>query len=278
MFAHADIQGWFLCDTEGAAQWGDIQHATQPTRASCNGRPLGVLAPALVARLMVVLSEKKPVLLILIQPRRESHVGRRSYTVFPLLVHYRKGGYAMGARVVDSKMRGRYRVRGTLPVDSRHNFWNLSVDSLLRVDTNIFFIVVLASQPSAGEEVSARVYASSRCPFRSSSASLVLLLSLCWRLFVQHKLAISSIECFSSASCHHILSHSLPLSIVNPARHVPVATSRKLRQVGTKIKRVRSCRWKRGGHSCGEDIIFSCAEVFMYTDLGQSTMSQRRQS
>jgi hypothetical protein len=46
------------CDTEGAAQWGEIQHATQPTRASCNGRPLGVLAPALVARLMVVLSKK----------------------------------------------------------------------------------------------------------------------------------------------------------------------------------------------------------------------------
>jgi hypothetical protein len=59
MFAHADIQGWFLGDTEGAAQWGDIQHATQPTRTSCNGRPLEVLAPALVARLMVVLSEKK---------------------------------------------------------------------------------------------------------------------------------------------------------------------------------------------------------------------------
>jgi hypothetical protein len=30
------------------------------------------------------------------------------------------------------------RVRGALPVDSRHNFWNFSVDSLLRVDTTSF--------------------------------------------------------------------------------------------------------------------------------------------
>lgn len=45
------------------------------------------------------------------------------------------------------------RVRGTLLVDSRHNFWNFPVDSLLRVDTTFFFfIIVLASQPGAEEE------------------------------------------------------------------------------------------------------------------------------
>ena len=42
------------------------------------------------------------------------------------------------------------------------NFWNLSVNSLLRVDTTLFFIVVLASQPGSGEEISICRFTSTR--------------------------------------------------------------------------------------------------------------------
>jgi hypothetical protein len=58
-------------------------------------------------------------------------------------------------------------------------------------------------------------------------------------------------------------SHSC-LSIVNPVRHVLSTTSRRLRQVGTKTRRFRSCRWKRGSHSCGEDNILICRSHGVY--------------
>jgi hypothetical protein len=163
MFAHADIQGWFLCDTEGAAQWGDIQHATQPTRASCNGRPLGVLAPALVARLMVVLSEKKTSppdtysTKTGIACRPEKLYGVSIACALP------KGRLCNGSTCSGFEnarpVQGAWNSAG----GQSHNFWNFSVDSLLRVDTNIFFIVELAFQPGAGEEISMSIRLT-RCP------------------------------------------------------------------------------------------------------------------
>jgi hypothetical protein len=86
---------------EGAAQWGERQHETQPTRASCNGRPLAL---ALVDRPVVVLSKKKPVSLIPVQQRMSSHVDWESYRCLHCTDDTERETSAMWIVVVDLKM------------------------------------------------------------------------------------------------------------------------------------------------------------------------------